>query len=167
MKRSVLIVFYILLFSQVNFAKDYYVSNLGNDKKGNGSKSKPFETIAKALSVIQADQNNTLHIGKGLFQVKSQLVVPSGVNFVGEGFEKTIIKCENYFDIETTSKKGADWQGAPSLDPEASETATFIFNGKNQAIKGINFDGDGKKTITLNPQLIFSFLIVCVFSIFV
>lgn len=146
MKTKVVLCIF-LCFSQILFAKDYYVSEIGNDKKGTGSKNSPFQTIERALSVIPADKNNTLFIEQGVFRVKNQIQVPSGINIIGAGYEKTTIRCENYFDIQTTQKDGLDWQGAPSFDPRASETATFIFKGKNQTIKGISFDGVGKKTI--------------------
>lgn len=145
--RVIILTFTILLFSRAIHANDFYVSTSGNDQTGNGSKEKPFATLGKAFSIIPPNKNHTLFIGEGIFSIKKQLKVPSGINIIGSGFDKTVIRCENYFDIETTSQKGADWQAVPALDPKASETATLIITGKNQTIIGINFDGVNKKTI--------------------
>ncbi len=130
-----------------NTSADYYVTLQGNDNSGNGSAELPFATIEKALSVIPADEGITLHIGEGRFVVKKQLKVPSGVNIIGGGFDKTIISCENYFDLETTKATGFDWQNDPVYDPKARETATFVFTGKNQKVSSIDFDGNSKRTI--------------------
>jgi len=145
MKNLLLFLFFFLFILNALIAKDYYVTTLGNDLKGDGSKQKPFETISKALSIIKANKNNTLHIGSGLFRIKKQIIVPSGVNLIGEGIENTFIRCENYSDIEKNQTAGLTWQISPVINTNAQLTATLIFNGTNQQVKGINFDGVNKK----------------------
>ncbi|WP_375448393.1 hypothetical protein [uncultured Fibrella sp.] len=144
---SILLLTGMLFRLPVAQATDYFVSVSGNDQTGNGSNRKPYATLAKALAAIPADQNHTLYLGPGVFSVKKQLLVPSGINLVGAGYDQTQVRCENYFDIQTTAKKGADWQGVPVVDPQVTQTATLFFNGKNQRIQGIGFDGMGKKTV--------------------
>lgn len=147
MKNLLLTLIASLFILQGLAGKDLYVSNTGNDIKGNGTKEKPFETLSKALSVITPDEGNNVYIGSGLFRVKKQLIVPSGVNLIGKGIDSTSIRCENYFDLGKTSSKGLDWQMAPVLNPNVTNTATLVFNGKNQTIKGISFDGVNKQII--------------------
>ena len=169
MKKIIYLLLFVFLTHTI-YAKDYHVSVTGCDKKGNGSKEQPYETIEKALSVIPANKNNTLYIGEGVFRIKKQIHVPSGVNIIGEGFEKTCIRCENYFDINITKKEGEKWQGAPVFDPKAPETSSLVFNGKNQTVKGLKFDGVNKKCITpilivYGENMVFDGIFSCDFKV--
>lgn len=148
MNRKLMFFLFIGFVHQL-YSVNIYVSPNGSDINGFGTKSAPFLTIPMAIGVLPHNCENTIFLSAGEFEVLNQIIVPTQTNLIGEGTDKTIVKCENYFNIYSTAKsKCYEWQAAPALDPHADETATFIFNGKNQKISGITFDGSNKKVIT-------------------
>src|SRR3989339_82682 len=70
----------------------YYVDPSGSDSTSNdGSSSKPWKTLAYAVTKVPVGQGCTVHLNAGTYNETQQSVVPVGVNIEGTGVNSTII----------------------------------------------------------------------------
>ena len=60
--KKILLLTSLIALSPYLMAKDYYISNLGNDK-GTGSENRPFKTFAKAISKLKSGDVLTVEEG--------------------------------------------------------------------------------------------------------
>jgi hypothetical protein len=74
-------------------AKVYYVDIKGSDQ-GQGTKDSPWRTLNKALKSVNADQDHTIQIGSGSFDLGGKVTVPSGIKIIGSGIYATTIQGE-------------------------------------------------------------------------
>ena len=70
----------------------YYVSTDGIDNAGMGTKDKPFRTISYAAKMTPADEGDTIYVMAGEYTENKSIVLPTGVNLIGERKETVIIK---------------------------------------------------------------------------
>ncbi|MBD2042239.1 right-handed parallel beta-helix repeat-containing protein [Microcoleus sp. FACHB-672] len=73
-------------------AKTYYVDPAGSDNQGDGSKRKPWKTLAHAVKNVPTAQAHTIHLNQGIFTETVPSIVPPGISIEGEGADKTVIK---------------------------------------------------------------------------
>jgi hypothetical protein len=71
-------------------ARDYHVAPGGNDETGDGSLSKPWQSIAYACNKVPPQQGHVIKIKAGIYTEKT-IYLPPGVSLAGEGTDKTII----------------------------------------------------------------------------
>jgi hypothetical protein len=72
-----------------------YVAKNGNDTTGDGSLSKPYLTINRAITYLNTQTPSsinpfTIRVGGGLF-VESPITIPEHVSITGSGFRQTLI----------------------------------------------------------------------------
>ncbi len=81
--------------------KKIYVNGLGNDGSGDGSQTKPFRTLTKAIS--KAKPGSTIHLGAGTYDAaageKFPIVLPANV-WVEGLYEGSIIRGEGTHTID-------------------------------------------------------------------
>ncbi|MBO3457592.1 DUF1565 domain-containing protein [Aetokthonos hydrillicola Thurmond2011] len=100
-----------LVYGTPAFAGNYYVSIKGSDQ-GKGTQSSPWRSVNKALSTVPADQQNTIRVGAGTFDLGGKVSVPSGVNLVGSGVGTTTILGElNLIKAKNLSIRGIKFSG--------------------------------------------------------
>lgn len=77
------------------FVADIYVSTTGSDESGDGSLSKPYRTIIKALSVVSPE--GTIGVMEGIYQ-EGNITWPGTANVTLKGASKTgtIVDGDNY-----------------------------------------------------------------------
>ena len=122
----------VMLSNCYGNSKKFYVSTRGNDAIGNGSKSKPWKSIAFAAKKCAENPGSTLIIEEGTYIEDETIVVPPNINIEGAGPSKTIIKPGN--GILTSIK-------AKTLFSARSQHHT----PGNQYFKGFTLDGLDKK----------------------
>jgi len=67
---------------------DIFTTAVGNDTSGNGSASRPYLTLAKALAVSVA--GDTIYIDSGTYADNSLSLNKANVTFIGAGTSLTI-----------------------------------------------------------------------------
>src|SRR3989339_1312791 len=70
----------------------FYVDVNGNDTSGTGNQSRPWKTLAYAVTRVPANLGNTIHLNAGIFTEIQTSEVPTGVNIEGAGSNNTILK---------------------------------------------------------------------------
>src|SRR6185369_13011784 len=77
-------------------ATTFYVSPSGNDAS-NRSAATPWKTLKYAVTKTPANQDYTIMLSEGTFIENGLVEVPLGVNIIGAGIDKTIIKAASSF----------------------------------------------------------------------
>jgi hypothetical protein len=95
--KSLLVTLIFALYFSCSIAETFFVAATGSDQSGNGSKEKPWRSIAFALKSIPHQQQNTLQLLAGTYTESGQLSIPSTLNLVGAGVDLTIIKAAPSF----------------------------------------------------------------------
>ncbi len=134
--RYVSILFLCLVFAPSSFATIYYVSLSGNNAN-DGSSGRPWRTLQYAATKVPAGQGHTIKLGAGTF-VESQILLPMGVNILGEARDLTIIKSNPSFYFYPASPGFSNEKFLIRLYSGSSSAG-------NQSIKNLTVDGDGKK----------------------
>lgn len=88
---AVFIILSVFLMASEGWGATYYVDPTGSDILGNGSKSKPWKTLASACTRVAANLGHTIHLNSGVFLETLSSSVPSGVSVEGEGSDKTVL----------------------------------------------------------------------------
>lgn len=113
-----------------------YVALFGNDTTGNGSRQKPFKTIAKAFSVIPA--STILILGAGVYRESYILIMPSSPTIVGDGDVSIDI---SYLGALTSSNISGLILYNFKLIGDGISTFTTLGNTFNLNARDIIFDG--------------------------
>jgi fibronectin type 3 domain-containing protein len=115
MKRILLIVVPVLMFSGAAVANDYYVNAAtGSDTPGNGSLASPWKTITYALDHISGT-GHTLYVAPGTYNISLgetfPILMKNSVSLVGSdattcildavGSDTTLIRCVSITDATT------------------------------------------------------------------
>lgn len=82
-----------------------YVSNDGNDRTGDGSETKPYQTINYALSQVSSNRN-IIFIKKGTYR-ENGMTISDDVTIIGEDKYGTVIDAENsgrIFSMDSDAK---------------------------------------------------------------
>ncbi len=130
---------FFLFFLSVSpgYGLDFHVDIKGNDRDGNGSKEKPWRTVAYAIKKIPANQSHTLRISSGMFYENAAIEIPAKVNLVGAGIDLTIIKASKSFYYNPASPDLAPDKFLIRLDgPENTHG--------DQHLKAFTIDGASK-----------------------
>ena len=125
-KKIVAIILCALLLN-TGFAAIYYISPAGNDNTGNGSKSKPWQTLFKATTVV-VGPGDIIHVSAGMYTESAVCVLAPGVSIEGEGSSSV---------IQSTVK--ADW--TPAISVRSHEGTDG-----NQHISNLKLDGNNLST---------------------
>ena len=73
-------------------SKIIYVSAIGLDEAGDGTKQKPFRTITKATKT--AKYGDTIRVSEGLYEEEKSIELPLGINLIGAGPDRTVLKAD-------------------------------------------------------------------------
>jgi hypothetical protein len=119
------IFFYLLLFFCLEAnAHQFYISPVGNDATGNGSKSSPWKSLSAACSFVNRP-GDTIFVNAGIYNETLTSKLAIGVSLIGEGDNSVI----------TSTTLTAEW--TPVIDMRSDPLA----NG-NQSISYLKFDGN-------------------------
>lgn len=118
-------------------ATTFYVSPTGSDV-ANGSSTSPWKTLRYAVTKTPANLDYTIMLAAGTFVENGLVEVPLGVNIIGAGIDKTILKAASSFYYYPTSP-------AYSTDRFLVSLNEYNQLPGNQLISGFTIDGDGKK----------------------
>ena len=137
---SITLFFCLIIKSTFCLSTDYFVSSSGNDVANNGNINAPWKTIAFACKQVKPNQGHVINLSEGIFEETQQIIVPSGVNIIGGGKEKTKVNVKFYFDFTTRPTKCLY---APNQTSYHNSYDKFVIQlkGKNQTIKGFELDG--------------------------
>lgn len=123
-------------FNQVA-ASTKFVSTSGNDA-ADGTLERPWKSLRYAVTKVPANQGYTIQLSTGTFIESGLIEIPPGVNIVGAGIHKTILKGASAFHHYPASP-------GYSLDKYLLRmNGTSPVNG-NQALRDFTIDGDSKK----------------------
>jgi nicotinamide mononucleotide transporter len=73
-----------ILFFQCGFAATYYISPKGNDNTGSGSLTNPWQSLAKATSLVTTP-GDIIHVLQGTYTEAIRSVLVAGVSIEGDG----------------------------------------------------------------------------------
>ena len=115
MKRIILIVLPVLIFTFPASASEYYVNAAtGSDTPANGTEVSPWKTVTYALSQISGS-GHTLHVAPGTYNIALgetfPILIKNGVSVVGSdaatcildavGSDTTVVRCVSITDATT------------------------------------------------------------------
>ncbi len=125
------------LSSNLVAANTKFVSTAGNDA-ADGTLERPWKSLRYAVTKVPANQGYTIQLSTGTFIESGLIEIPPGVNIVGAGIDKTILKSAGSFHYY------------PSSPGYALDKYLLRMNGSspmngNQALRGFTVDGDSKK----------------------
>lgn len=127
--RVILQMLLFVMFCKTGTGAMYYISPKGNDKTGDGSYNRPWQSLYRATSVVQKP-GDIIHVMAGEYVEKLTCVLAVGVSIEGEGQETTFVKST----VET------DWTAIVVASSDKEGTAG------NQHISNLTFDGQSLKT---------------------
>ena len=157
------------ILPSILYVSDTTKSPAGNDDSGDGTKSAPYATIAKAFAHINeaatADKDWEIRISGsfgGANTIPSDLAAQSltlvGVNYgletegAHDGFwgaeAKNVISLTTAADIPVTLKKIYISGGNPALSVTGSGEVTLEQSGVNGNVQGINISGNADVTVS-------------------
>lgn len=121
----------------------YFVGPNGSDNGASGTAIQPFKTIAYAAKFIPENENDTLFVLAGEYLENEPILLPPGVNLIGENTENVIIKSDGIevpginSDEQLKKTHRSALIQLPSDNGVAKgnqELAFFTINGKNKSL---------------------------------
>ncbi len=123
--------------TNITAANSFNVSVNGNDTN-DGTAARPWRTLRYAVSKVPVNQGFYIVLSEGTFVESGLIEVPLGVNIIGAGVDKTILKAASSFYYYPASPAYATDKFLISLN-EVNQ-----LNG-NQLLSDFTIDGDAKK----------------------
>lgn len=107
--------------------KTFYVATDGSDSAGDGSKARPWKTLAHAAENVQA--GNTIHVRAGTFPETRPTKLAVGVDLEGEGTGRTVLRAGLGSSYLITLSSAANAAGNQSI-------SGFTIDGNDKALLG-------------------------------
>lgn len=134
----------------------YYVSPSGEDNPDCGTLEKPFQTLSYAASRVPANEGDVIELGPGTFYETEPALIPTGVNVVGAGEDKTILSSAGVTLPPGKNPLDGDyhlWYEGSLVQlvsphktiPRSPSSPSYAPADGNQTISGFTIDGNGKK----------------------
>lgn len=131
----------------LTFAKPKNIVYVAIDgkNKSDGSLNKPVQTLAKAFKI--AKKNTLIKMGKGTFEVKRMIKIPSYVSLEGAGEKTVIVPGKNFKGVlfeakDFKDKKGDGYQYFRNFNVDGKDTAKLGFRSwgrENTLFENITF----------------------------
>jgi hypothetical protein len=126
----------------------YYVDPAGTDSPENGTRERPFKTLAYAASQVAADTGDTILLAAGTYPETRPSWVATGVNIIGAGEGKTVLTA----GALPGESDNPDWfEGSLLLlvsphnqTPHDPKSLVLPPKNGNQVVSGLTIDGSGK-----------------------
>jgi autotransporter family porin len=118
---------------------DIYVSTTGSDTTGDGTQSKPYQTILRGISAVPS--GGTLHIANGVYTGagNKNIVIAKDINIIGQS-SSTIINGESTSRLFTIiSGTTVTIQNLTFANGNATSNGGAIYNAGNLTITGSTF----------------------------
>lgn len=115
----------------------FFVSTTGSDTT-DGSSKKPWRTLKYAVTKVPANQGYTIKLSAGTFIENGLIEVPLGVNILGEGKTKTILKAVSSFYYHPVTPEYA-------TDKFLIRLSSANQSNGNQRLSNFTIDGDSKQ----------------------
>lgn len=120
----------------------YYVGANGKDNGAAGTKEEPFKTIAYAARFVPDNEGDTLFIFAGEYLENSPVILPPGVNLIGQNKESVIIN-SNGFEVPGISNNEQYKKISRSALIQLVSSNGKVENG-NQEVSNFTLDGKNK-----------------------
>jgi hypothetical protein len=137
MKKNILLIILFLLQLSIAYSNTYYVAVNGNDDN-NGSKEKPFATIQKAQTIVQA--GDTVYLRGGVYHLAESQIAK----------KQNIYACVTFLDKSGTAGKYIHYINYPNeipvfdysnIKPAVLRVAAFYVTGSYIHLKGFEVTG--------------------------